>query len=702
MASLTNSPKQTLNMKLERRKSYSFVCTLLDTNSATIDLTGCTLRMVMKDAEYDDDMYDQTNVLVNSEATISTPESGEGVFSFQAAELDQAPGDYPYTIVLWTADGFSATIVKGIIELQPNTDSLSMLKTYTSGTTSAAIEVTLRGSDTVNIVTSTISQSSQYSPIVGQGRPDQPATLDTNTQILVNAATFGKLFLSTDGPDDLWAWRLRNDGWHVVEEPAASAVVVAPVAADWNTIANKPVYVGAGDSMSVARAAIDAASTGLVSTGLAGKADTAHTHPMSSITGYTAPTWSTLTGRPLFVAEGGTAAAARTEIGAVSAAEVTTSVNAGIATRALATHTHVLADITDYTGGGTAATWTTIAGKPTFVAEGSTAAAARTSISAVDSGYVTSAIAGKSDTGHTHLLADITDYAAATAPTWSTLTGKPAYIGAGTTAAYARSAIGATDQSYVDWKAGVVQAQCAPNAHTHDLSEITGYTPPATPTAADVGLGNVNNTSDANKPVSTAQSTALAGKSNTGHTHAVGDLTATGTKDSTTFLRGDNTWAVPAGGGGGTDPWTYYVATTETSNGSTYATNAAGLTIPSGLTTGVYDIKFFVITRMTGGSGIHTYALTKPSGGDLSTVGWSARGSGEVNVAVNTSAGGDIVLSSSAHPNATWGAPSTFGWAVLTVASLTTEDIDLTFRPQTSGCTLILEAGSYTAIRKIS
>lgn len=33
-------------------------------------------------------------------------------------------------------------------------------------------------------------------------------------------------------------------------------------------------------------------------------------------------------------------------------------------------------------------------------------------------------------------------------------------------------------------------------------------------------------------------------------TLAAGDLTATGTKNATTFLRGDNTWAVPAGGGG--------------------------------------------------------------------------------------------------------------------------------------------------------
>ena len=40
--------------------------------------------------------------------------------------------------------------------------------------------------------------------------------------------------------------------------------------------------------------------------------------------------------------------------------------------------------------------------------------------------------------------------------------------------------------------------------------------------------------------------TEIAAKANTSHTHvATTDLTATGTKNSTTFLRGDNTWGVP-------------------------------------------------------------------------------------------------------------------------------------------------------------
>ena len=36
----------------------------------------------------------------------------------------------------------------------------------------------------------------------------------------------------------------------------------------------------------------------------------------------------------------------------------------------------------------------------------------------------------------------------------------------------------------------------------------------------------------------------------TAHTHGIADLTATGTPSATTYLRGDGTWATPAGGGG--------------------------------------------------------------------------------------------------------------------------------------------------------
>lgn len=57
------------------------------------------------------------------------------------------------------------------------------------------------------------------------------------------------------------------------------------------------------------------------------------------------------------------------------------------------------------------------------------------------------------------------------------------------------------------------------NAHIADTGN------PHAVTKAQVGLGNVDNTSDANKPISTATQTALDGKSNTGHTHTSSDVT---------------------------------------------------------------------------------------------------------------------------------------------------------------------------------
>lgn len=94
---------------------------------------------------------------------------------------------------------------------------------------------------------------------------------------------------------------------------------------------------------------------------------------------------------------------------------------------------------------------------------------------------------------------------------------------------------------------------------------------------ADVGLGNVDNTSDANKPVSTATQTALNGKADSAHAtqHKLGgadpialdeldvpadntDLDATAAShgllpklsgSASDFMRGDGAWAAPAGTG---------------------------------------------------------------------------------------------------------------------------------------------------------
>lgn len=65
-----------------------------------------------------------------------------------------------------------------------------------------------------------------------------------------------------------------------------------------------------------------------------------------------------------------------------------------------------------------------------------------------------------------------------------------------------------------------------------------------TPTVVKTALSlqNVDNTSDVNKPVSTAQQTALNGKANTSHAHALSDLTQSGAANGQAPLWNGSAW----------------------------------------------------------------------------------------------------------------------------------------------------------------
>jgi hypothetical protein len=80
-----------------------------------------------------------------------------------------------------------------------------------------------------------------------------------------------------------------------------------------------------------------------------------------------------------------------------------------------------------------------------------------------------------------------------------------------------------------------------PSAHTHPTSDVVNFATAAAAAApvqsvagktgsvtlakADVGLGNVDNTSDTNKPISSATQSALDGKAATSHTHTASQVT---------------------------------------------------------------------------------------------------------------------------------------------------------------------------------
>lgn len=151
MAKLSNTPRQALNFDLERRKSYAFQVQVKTENGSAIDLTGCTLRFVMKEGSFDDDPFDLLNVIVNSEALIGDPTAGIASFAFQAAELDVSAGEYDYTITLWTPDGYSTLLCKGLVNILENSESHSMHRMYSLASAASALELVMRSGDVVQI-----------------------------------------------------------------------------------------------------------------------------------------------------------------------------------------------------------------------------------------------------------------------------------------------------------------------------------------------------------------------------------------------------------------------------------------------------------------------------------------------------------------------------------------------------------------------
>ena len=168
MAKLSNSPKQALNFDLERRKSFTFRVRLKYSDGSLVNLTGCTLRFVMKSAGAVDDHFDLNNLVVNSEATIGAPHTGEGVFAFQAAELDGDPGEYGYSIVLWSPDNFSTVLTKGVVNLLDNSESHSMPRLYSATAPTSALELTLRGGDVVEVEVVSLPGSGDVSSVAGR------------------------------------------------------------------------------------------------------------------------------------------------------------------------------------------------------------------------------------------------------------------------------------------------------------------------------------------------------------------------------------------------------------------------------------------------------------------------------------------------------------------------------------------------------
>lgn len=149
MATLGNSPASLTMLRVEARKSFSFGVYLSDPVGRPVDLTDCRLRIVAKPSPV---TVEADNLLdADADAHIEEPTHGYARFELQAATLDFPPGEYPYAIVLYTPEGYSSVIVKGVLQLEQNTDWEAVVDDYPAAQPSQRIDVMLRESNTISV-----------------------------------------------------------------------------------------------------------------------------------------------------------------------------------------------------------------------------------------------------------------------------------------------------------------------------------------------------------------------------------------------------------------------------------------------------------------------------------------------------------------------------------------------------------------------
>ena len=136
-----------VQMRLERRKSFSFSVTVRTGALRALDITGCTLSLVVQRNKYP---YDN---VISAAPLVRDDTKGYARFDLQATDLDLPGGEYPYVVTLITSEGYSQVIIKGHVEVLDNPDFSAASFVYDAATPVVGIEAVLRSK---NHVTSTV------------------------------------------------------------------------------------------------------------------------------------------------------------------------------------------------------------------------------------------------------------------------------------------------------------------------------------------------------------------------------------------------------------------------------------------------------------------------------------------------------------------------------------------------------------------
>ena len=160
---------------------------------------------------------------------------------------------------------------------------------------------------------------------------------------------------------------------------------------------------------------------------------------------------------------------------------------------------------------------------------------------------IDTAVAGKADTSHTHAISDITGLQTAiNAKANSSHTHTIDDISATGTKSSTTFLRGDGTWAVIDLGDGTVNAANITGAAGSNLNLSAASVKVNTTTSSlSAALELLDAKSQTLFDDYTTLSNTVSGKANAAHTHSINDITASGSKTSSTFLRGDGTWATP-------------------------------------------------------------------------------------------------------------------------------------------------------------
>jgi hypothetical protein len=144
-----NGPRQQTVLRLQARKSFAVGLWVTDRTGKPLDISQTEIRFVMSRNE---DIGSGTP-LVSKDARLMASGLGFARIELQASDLNFRPGEYYYSIVM-SDEGFSTTIVQGVVALEANSDNSALEDVFNPLTAiSTALSIALSEGNTITVQT---------------------------------------------------------------------------------------------------------------------------------------------------------------------------------------------------------------------------------------------------------------------------------------------------------------------------------------------------------------------------------------------------------------------------------------------------------------------------------------------------------------------------------------------------------------------